>query len=603
MNGAVRRLEMTLVVSSPDATTRSLFSPGRIGKIEIRNRIVMPAMTTRLADREGHVTDETIAYYRCRAHGGVGLITVEMTSPEKVGRHRLRELGIYDDRFIPGLRRLVQELHLYGAKVSVQLAHAGGHTRHDICGEVPIAPSSVPHLVYESTTETVMPTEMTVERIEQSIMAFVAASERALSCGFDFVELHAAHGYLISQFLCPEENRRQDRYGGLLENRARFGLDILRRIKGSAPQLGVIFRLSADDLFPAGMPFSEGLKVARWAAEAGADAIHVSAGHYRSVPSEEIMIPPMAYPEGVFLHYAEEIKKRVGNVPVIAVGRLGDPTRAIAAVEEGRADFVALGRPLIADPAWVRKTRVGKPIRRCIACNTCVNEMRGGAQISCLVNPTAGRELQFERSSVPQRRRIAILGAGPAGLSYASLVAEACQVEVFEVRSVSGGAFRYAGKAPRFQEVEAAERPFEAFIADLEGDCRSKGVRFQYGIDITREPGRLAEFDLIVVATGAQYRFGLSGMIKRFLDAGYGRSSWMRRLFRRPGFRDFVYYRLRRKTGPQIARLVRSAAPKAEIVVIGDAKKAGKGQAAIKDAFLVAYGLQTAEMQEQLPRT
>ena len=572
-----------------------LFRPGRIGGVETRNRIVMPAMTTRLADSEGHVTDATIAYYRARAQGGVGLITVEMASPEKAGRHRGHELGICDDRFIPGLRRLVRELRQYGAKTSIQLGHGGGHTRRDISGERPIAPSAIPHFVYEVTAETIVPEEMTIERIEQSISAFVAAALRAAAAGFDCVEVHAAHGYLISQFLCPEENRRQDNYGGSLENRARFGLEILRRIKRDAPQVAAIFRLNADDLFPTGMPFSEGLQVARWAAEAGADAIHVTAGHYRSVPSAQVMTPPMAYPEGVFLHYAAEIKQAVGDVPVITVGRLGDPARAMAAVNEGKADFVALGRPLIADPAWVRKAMAGRPLRRCIACNTCVNEMRGGATISCLVNAIAGRELEFEGASLPRDERVAVVGAGPAGLTYAALMAEGCRVTVFERESVAGGAFRYTGKAPRFQDVEAAEQSFELFLADLERDCREKGVCVQYGIDVTQQRDVLAGFDRIVVASGARYRFGLGGPVKWLLDRGYARLPWMRRLFDRPGFRNFLYYQFRRRTGPEIARLVQSVAPQANITIIGDAKKAGKSQAAIEDAFRAAYILKTAK--------
>ena len=581
---------------SPESSL--LFRPGRIGGVEIRNRIVLPAMTTRLADPEGHVTEATLAYYRWRAEGGAGLLTVEMASPEKAGRHRAHELGICEDRFIPGLRRLVREISLCGAKTSIQLGHAGGHTRADISGEPPIAPSAIPHFVYEITAATVVPEEMTLERIEQSIAAFVAAARRAAAAGFDCIEVHAAHGYLISQFLCPEENRRQDQYGGSLENRARFGLEILRRIKRDVPQVAAIFRLNAEDLFPAGMPFSEGLQVARWAAEAGADAIHVTAGHYRSVPSAQVMTPPMAHPEGTFLHYAAEIKKAVGAVPVIAVGRLGDPARAMAAVEEGKADFVALGRPLIADPAWVRKARLGRPVRRCIACNTCVNDMRGGAKISCLVNPTAGRELEFEGASLPRGERIAVVGAGPAGLTYASLMAEECRVTVFERDAAPGGAFRYAGKAARFQEVEGAERPFEVFIAELERDCREKGVRFEYGTDVTRRPDLLAGSDRIVVATGARYRFGLGGIVKWFLDSGYGRSSLVRWLFDQPAFRDFLYYRFRRRTGPAIARFLRSVAPQATITIIGDAKKAGKSQAAIEDAFRAAYILEPRKSEQ-----
>src|SRR5262245_32648523 len=187
-----------------------LLTPARIGPVTVPNRIVMPPMTTRGSDEEGHVTDQTIAYYMARVHGGTGLITVEMASPEKVGRHRRRELGIYDDRFLPGLTRLVREIHSGGAKASIQLGHGGRHTRIDICGETPIAPSAIPHPVYETTFETIVPEAMTHERIERTIGAYAAAARRAVAAGFDCIEIHAAHGYLISQFHTPFENRRTD---------------------------------------------------------------------------------------------------------------------------------------------------------------------------------------------------------------------------------------------------------------------------------------------------------------------------------------------------------------------------------------------------------
>ena len=370
-----------------------LLTPGRIGSVEIRNRIVMPPMTTRLADEDGHVTDDSIAYYMARVRGGAGLITVEMASPARAGRHRRRELGIFDDRFLPGLTRLVNEIHGGGAKASIQLGHGGGHTRRDICGETPLAPSAIPHPVFEVTNETIIPQEMTRDDIRDTTAAFAAAAARAEKAGFDCVEIHAAHGYLISQFLTPFENRRRDDYGGPLENRARFGLDVLRAVK-AAVAIPVIFRISVDDYFPDGMPEREGRQVAVWAAQAGADALHIAAGHYRSLPSAARMIPPMEYPDATFLTYAAGVKAKV-DVPVIAVGRLGDPAVATDVVASGMADFVSLGRTLIADPDWVDKLARNEPIRRCLACNTCVNEMRGGTPLRCVVNGAAGREAQF----------------------------------------------------------------------------------------------------------------------------------------------------------------------------------------------------------------
>src|SRR5215468_5375957 len=375
-----------------------LLTPARIGSVQIPNRIVMPPMTTRTADEDGFITDDTMAYYLARARGGVGLITVEMASPEKVGRHRRHEIGIYDDCFLPGLTRLVDAIHRAGSKASIQLGHGGGHTRKDICGETPMAPSAIPHPVYETTFETIVPQAMSKERIAETIAAHAAAATRAQKAGFDCVEVHAAHGYLISQFHAPFENRRTDEYGGSLENRARFGLQVLRAVKAAVGEMPVVYRLSVEDFFPGGLTFAEGLEIAIWAAQAGADALHVTAGHYRSLPSAQIVLPPMTFPDATFLDFAAGVKQAV-RVPVIAVGRLGDPATATQAVAAGKTDFIALGRSLVADPQWVEKVARDEPIRRCLACNTCINEMRGGARIGCVVNGDAGRETIFAKAN------------------------------------------------------------------------------------------------------------------------------------------------------------------------------------------------------------
>ena len=561
-----------------------LLTPARIGPVEIKNRIVMPPMTTRTADAEGFVTDDSVAYYTARVRGGTGLITVEMASPEKCGRHRRHEVGIYDDRFIPGLTRLVGEIHGGGAKASIQLGHGGGHTRVDICGETPIAPSAVPHPVYETTFETIIPQEMTKERIAATTAAYVAAAQRAQQADFDCVEVHAAHGYLISQFHAPFENRRTDEYGGSLENRARFGLEVLRAVKAAVPGLGVIYRLSVEDFFPGGLPYSEGRQIAIWAAAAGADALHVTAGHYRSLPSAQVVLPPMSLPDATFLDFAADVKKHVG-VPVIAVGRLGDPATAEMAVESGKTDFVALGRTLVADPQWVEKVERGEPIRRCLACNTCINEMRGGARIGCVVNGAAGRETLFAAPHPPRGERIAVIGAGPAGLTYAALVAEGNSVTIFEKGARPGGSFRYAGKAPLYQEVEASETSFERYIADLVAACELKGVVFRLATDVNTLPGLLAPFDRVVVATGAEYRFGFADVANWMLDHGLARAPGLARLFSWPALREWFYYRARSATGERFRHL---AAPDQAVMVIGDAVRAGKSKQAIASAFEAA---------------
>ncbi len=407
---------------------------------------------------------------------------------------------------------------------------------------------------------------------------------RARKAGFDCVEVHAAHGYLISQFHAPFENLRTDEYGGTLENRARFGLEVLRAVKAAVPGMPVIYRLSVEDFFDGGLTRAEGEQIAIWAAQAGADALHVTAGHYRSLPSAQIVLPPMAFPDATFLDIAAGVKKQV-NVPVIAVGRLGDPAIATAAVASGKTDFIALGRTLVAEPEWVAKLARGEPIRRCLACNTCINEMRGGARIGCVVNGAAGRETAFAAAAPPRGEHIAVIGAGPAGLTYASLVAADNTVTVLEKSDQPGGAFRWAGKAPLFQEVEANPRSFDRYIADQFAACRAKGVVFRFGADPAADPSLLAPFDRIVVATGARYRFGLGPIATTLLDLGAGHWPGLSQLMSQPRLREWFYYQAREGTADAFVRL---AKPGQKVIAIGDAVRAGKSKQAISSAFEAA---------------
>jgi len=296
------------------------------------------------------------------------------------------------------------------------------------------------------------------------------------------------------------------------------------------------------------------------------------------------MIPPMIYPDATFLAYAAEIKKNVA-VPVIAVGRLGDPDVATEAVASGKADFVALGRTLIAEPDWVAKLSRGEPARRCLACNTCINEMRGGSQLRCVVNGAAGQETRFLAATPPQGERIAVVGAGPAGLTYASLVADGNEVTVFEREAVPGGAFRYAGKAPLYQDVVANQAAFDRYVERMVAACIHKGVTFRYRVDIARAPGELASFDRIVIATGARYRFGLGPLPSMLLNRGAGHWPGLERIFKMPAFRNWFYDRARRATGDEFRRLAR---PGQKVMVIGDAVRAGKSRPAIAGAFEAA---------------
>jgi hypothetical protein len=270
---------------------------------------------------------------------------------------------------------------------------------------------------------------------------------------------------------------------------------------------------------------------------------------------------------------------------VIAVGRLGDPARATDAVAGGKADFVALGRTLIADPDWVAKLARGEPARRCLACNTCVNEMRSGAQLRCVVNGAAGQERRYESARPSIKQRIVVIGAGPAGLTYASLMAEQNTVTVFERAAYAGGSFRHAGKAPLFQEVVANQESFDRYVRQLEAVCAGKGVVFHYGVDVARTPELLASFDRIVIATGAAYRFGLGALVTTLLDRGAGHWPLVRQALSVPSIRDWFYHRARKPTGAALRALAR---PGQEVIVIGDAVAAGKSRPAISSAFEAA---------------
>jgi hypothetical protein len=342
--------------------------------------------------------------------------------------------------------------------------------------------------------------------------------------------------------------------------------------------------LSVDDFFDGGITYGEGRVIAIWAAAAGADALHVTAGHYRSKPTAHRMIPPMTEPDAPFIEFAADVKKAI-KVPVIAVGRLGDPEAATQAVASGKCDFIALGRTLVADPQWVNKLRGGEPIRRCLACNTCIYGMRGGAGISCVVNGTAGREAQFANVSPPFGERIAVIGAGPAGLTYASLVAGDNTVTVFEKDERAGGSFRYAGLAPMFNDVGANPASFERYIRDMVAACEMKRVTFRLGTDVTRQPALLAPFQRIVIATGAAYPAGTGALAMGLLERGAGHWPLVSRIMTWPKVRDWFYYRARKATGDDFVWL---AQPGQIVTVIGDASKPGKSKEAIASAFEAA---------------
>lgn len=460
--------------------------------MEVRNRIVMPPMATGFASGDGSVTDRQVAYYEERARAGPGLIIVEISCIDApVGRGLARQICIDRDAFIPGLARLASAIKRHGARAAIQLHHAGRQTSSRITGLKPVAPSPIPGREGE------MPEELTIEGIKRLVDRFAQAARRAKEAGFDGVEVHGAHGYLVGQFLSPLSNKRQDEYGGSLENRARFLVEVIRAIRSEVGRdYPVWCRLSAVELnVEGGITLEETKTVARLAEEAGADAIHVSA-HAAGVARR----PPMAQPPGAFVEYAEAIKKAV-TVPVIAVGRI-TPEIGEEALRQGRADFVAMGRQLLADAHTVEKIASGRleDIRPCLRCFYCLDSVgrRKGNGVGCTVNPTLGREREWAPLPAGKKKRVVVVGGGPGGMQAAVVAAQrGHEVVLFEQAEELGGQLILAAKPP-FKDT------IETYRQYLIGQVRKLGVGVRLRQKFT--PDLLSELkpDVVILATGVR---------------------------------------------------------------------------------------------------
>ncbi len=318
----------------------SLLDPINIGTLKLRNRIVMPPMATNKATIEGEVTEDHIKHYSERARD-IGLIITEHSYVDPSGRLQQRQLGVYDDKLIPGLSKLVKAVHRYRTPIAIQINHGGGRATSSVLGDQPVGPSSVQ--VFQEA-----PRELMIAEIDQLVEAFGRAAQRAVKAGFDAVEVHGAHGFLLNQFLSPLTNRRRDDYGGRLENRARFPLRVVERVRKEVGRdLPLLYRLGADDFREGGLSPEDGKAFAKTLVNAGVDAIDVSGGIGGSNP-------PGLRGQGYLFPLAEGIK-RVVKVPVVGVGGVTEAEFADTAVMEGRVDLVAVGRAMLADPEWAAK--------------------------------------------------------------------------------------------------------------------------------------------------------------------------------------------------------------------------------------------------------
>ena len=413
----------------------NLFAPGKIGSLSIKNRIVMPSMFTGFATMEGEVSLQMLEYYNARARGGVGLIVVEVACVDyPYGKQGLNELRIDDPRCMAGLNDLVDTIHTYQARAFVQLFHAGRQTVPLIThGNQPVAPSPIGCRTLGSK-----PRELSLAEIKLLQKKFVTAARYAQTAGFDGIELHAAHGYLLSGFLSSFSNQRTDLYGGSLENRLRLILEIIARIRDAVGSMPLSIRFNASDFLPGGIDLTEGMEIAKRLEAAGVDALSVSSGMYESGLTS---IESVSYPEGWRVYLAEAIKKAV-NIPVVTGGVIRSPKAAETILQEGKADFVFIGRGLLADADWANKARAKRSadIRPCVSCNTCINRDFMGLRIRCAVNPATGRESRLKFSKTDQPKRITIVGAGPAGMQAAiALTKKGHAVELLEKGEQLGG--------------------------------------------------------------------------------------------------------------------------------------------------------------------
>lgn len=412
----------------------NIFQEGKIGQLTLKNRIVMPGMATNLAGPNGEITDHQIRYYEERAKGGTGLIITEFTTIEhELGRGIANQLRIDDDSYIPGFYRLAKTVHKYGAKIFVQLHHAGRESNSQLTGGRQIvAPSPVACAAVGEK-----PRELTTAEVKEIIQKFIAGAVRCKIAGIDGVELHGAHGYLLNQFLSPNTNLRTDEYGGSFENRMRILKEIITGIKKQCGKdFPVTVRLSVDEFEEGGTNIPLSKEISRYLEKIGADGLHASAGNYNTM---ETVIESPLYEEGWRVYLAEEIKKAV-SIPVITVGNIRDPKFVENILAEGKADFVAMGRGHIADPEWVRKVAEGreKEIRMCISCLHCVYS---GGHVDCSLNVRAGRELEFpEIKPIDTQERVVVVGGGPGGIEAARvLTMKGYNVTLFEKADRLGG--------------------------------------------------------------------------------------------------------------------------------------------------------------------
>ncbi|TGE31644.1 FAD-dependent oxidoreductase [Desulfosporosinus sp. Sb-LF] len=472
-----------------------LFSPAQIGTLQLRNRLVMTPMHLGYSPK-GEVNDQLIEFYRARARGGVGLIVVGGCGIDRIG-NAFGMTQLDEDRYIPGLRRLVDAVHAEGAKIVPQLYQAGRYAHSAMTGQPSVAPSPIPSRLTGQT-----PLELTTEKIAEIIASFVSAAKRAQTVGFDGVEILASAGYLISQFLSPLTNQRTDRYGGDLQARMTFGLEVVEAVRGAVgPDYPIIVRVAGNDFVPGSNTNTESQAFCQGLEKIGVNAINVTGGwHETPVPQLTMNVPP-----GAYAYLAHGIKQAV-SIPVIACNRINTPELAEGILQEGKADFIGMARPLLADPELLNKAMSGHSeiIRPCIGCNQgCLDYIFRMKPACCLVNAEAGRESELASiTQSAQTQQILVIGAGAAGMEFARVATErGHKVTIWEASGQHGGQLALAAAPPGRQD-------FLHLGTYLENACLELGVTIRYNVKATPENIWSAvqeeKFNKVVIATGSR---------------------------------------------------------------------------------------------------
>jgi 2,4-dienoyl-CoA reductase-like NADH-dependent reductase (Old Yellow Enzyme family)/pyruvate/2-oxoglutarate dehydrogenase complex dihydrolipoamide dehydrogenase (E3) component len=472
-----------------------LFSPGQIGTLKLKNRVVMAPVDSIFRTEAGAFNEQHQFYLGARAAGGVGLIVCDNATVDyprgAVGSKAAR---LDQDRFTAALNEVADEVHLWDAAIMMQICHAGRQTTLGGSQGIPLVSASAIAWDYSGT----IPVELSISEVKAMINAFADAAVRVHRAGCDGVEVHACNGYLLSSFMSRALNQRGDRYGGSITNRGRIVVEIIKEIRDRLGDYPVTVRMNVRDGIPGGIEPPEAAEFAAMFEEAGVDAIHVSAGTYEA---SAYTFPPMMFPQGVNLGDIKYIKDAV-SIPVIGVGRFTEPAFADQAVADGKIDFVAMARALLADPEWANKARRGAEdeIRPCIGCNHgCICRIDRDLSMRCNVNPDLGREITTIGAKTPANpKSIMVVGAGPAGVEFAVRAkARGHKIQLFEASSKVGGQLNLA-QVPEFKrEVNKLIRWYETML-------KKNGVDIKFNQTVTKELVDKINPDAVVVATGGK---------------------------------------------------------------------------------------------------